>query len=149
MLLLSSGPRALMGTPARAKLEYAGSDAYDTRPRPAFPPTLVLNDYIAGYLGAAGVIAALRRRAREGGSYHVRVSLSRAGMWYQTLGRFPTLEFDANDPEHRMIPPETVSGMTPYGKVQRLAPLAKLSRTPGRWREPLLVVRGGDMPVWA
>ena len=32
------------------------------------PPTLVLNDYIAGYLAAAGVIAALRRRAAEGGS---------------------------------------------------------------------------------
>jgi hypothetical protein len=25
---------------------------------------------------------------------------------------------------------------------------AKLSRTPGRRREPLLVVRGGDKPVW-
>ncbi|MGC1380409.1 MAG: CoA transferase [Candidatus Baltobacteraceae bacterium] len=117
-------------------------------PRPAFPPTLVLNDYIAGYLGAAGVIAALRRRAREGGSYHVRVSLSRAAMWYQSLGRFATTEFDANDPEHRMIPPESVTGMTPYGELVRLAPVAKLSRTPGRWRDPMLVVRGSDKPVW-
>ena len=32
--------------------------------RPRFPPTFVMNDYIAGYMGAAGVIAALRRRAR-------------------------------------------------------------------------------------
>lgn len=118
-------------------------------PRPAFPPTLVLNDYIAGYLGAAGVIAALRRRAREGGSYHVRVSLSRAAMWYQTLGRFPTTDFDATDPQHRMTTPETVTGMTPYGQLHHLAPLAKLSRTPSRWRDPLLVVRGSDLPVWA
>lgn len=65
---------------------------------PAFPPTLVLNDYIAGYLGAAGVIAALRRRAKEGGSYHVRVSLARAAMWYQSLGVFPNTEFDAMPP---------------------------------------------------
>jgi crotonobetainyl-CoA:carnitine CoA-transferase CaiB-like acyl-CoA transferase len=125
-------------------LEYQTSPG----PRPAFPPTLVLNDYIAGYLGAAGVIAALRRRAREGGSYHVSVSLSRAAMWYRSLGRFPTVEFDANDPEHRMIPPESVTGMTPYGELVRLAPLAKLSRTPGRWREPLLEVRGSAKPVW-
>ena len=39
--------------------------------RPSFPSTMVLNDFIAGYMGAAGVIAALRaaviaraRRAR-------------------------------------------------------------------------------------
>ena len=100
--------------------------------RPAFPPTLVLNDYIAGYLGAAGVIAALRRRAREGGSYHVRVSLSRAAMWYQSLGTFPTTDFDATAPEHRMTAPETIKGQTCYGEVRRLAPLAKLSRTPSR-----------------
>lgn len=116
--------------------------------RPAFPPTLVLNDYIAGYLGAAGVMAALRRRAREGGSYHVRVSLSRAAMWYQSLGRFPTTDFDATKPDHRMREPETVRAQTCYGEVHRLAPLAKLSKTPSRWRDPLLVVRGSDLPVW-
>jgi hypothetical protein len=33
-----------------------------------------MNDYIAGYLGAAGIQAALIRRAKEGGSYHVRVN---------------------------------------------------------------------------
>ncbi|MGR4064611.1 MAG: CoA transferase, partial [Vulcanimicrobiaceae bacterium] len=125
-------------------LEYGGGALV-----PAFPPTLVLNDYIAGYLGAAGVIAALRRRAREGGSYHVRVSLSRAAMWYQTLGRFATTEFDATDPQHRMTPPGVVTGMTPYGALSRLAPLAKLSKTPSRWNDPLLVVRGSDLPVWA
>ncbi|WP_051412718.1 CoA transferase [Pseudoxanthomonas sp. J35] len=29
---------------------------------PRFPPTLVMNDYITGYIGAAGILAALRRR---------------------------------------------------------------------------------------
>ena len=51
-------------------------------------------------------------------------------------------------PDHRMIAPETIKGQTCYGEVRRLAPLAKLSRTPSRWRNPLLVVRGGDLPVW-
>ncbi|MBV8329442.1 MAG: CoA transferase, partial [Verrucomicrobia bacterium] len=76
--------------------------------RPRFPPTFVMNDYIAGYIGAAGLIAALRRRAREGGSYHVRVSLARAAMWFMRLGQFPDTDFDLSGPDHRMIPPETI-----------------------------------------
>jgi hypothetical protein len=107
----------------------------------------VLNDYIAGYLGATGIIAALRRRAREGGSYHVRVSLTRAAMWYQGLGTFATTDFTPG-PDQVMIPPETLTRQTPYGEIHRLAPQVKLSKTPGRWREPLVVVRGGNRPVW-
>lgn len=116
--------------------------------KPSWPPTMVLNDFIAGYLGAAGVIAALRRRAAEGGSYHVRVSLTRAAMWYQALGMVDRYGFDPKDPEHQMIAPRTVSGPTPYGDLARLAPQAQLSRTPGKWPEPLLRVRGGDRPAW-
>jgi crotonobetainyl-CoA:carnitine CoA-transferase CaiB-like acyl-CoA transferase len=115
---------------------------------PRFPPTLVMNDFIAGYLGAAGVAAALRRRAKEGGSYHVRVSLARAAMWYASLGRFPSTDFDAMAPEHKMIDPELLVRQTPYGEVKRLAPQVKLSKTPSRWRDPLVAVRGADLPVW-
>lgn len=117
--------------------------------RPRFPPTMVLNDFIAGYIAAAGVITALRRRAKEGGSYHVRISLTRAAMWFMSLGSFPTTTgFDPNDPEHRMIMPETIRAQTPYGEIHRLAPQVKLSKTPSKWRTPLVVVRGGDRPVW-
>ena len=117
--------------------------------RPQFPVTRVLNDYIAGYLGAAGITAALRRQAKEGGSYHVRVSLSRAAMWYASLGSFQSAnDFDPLHPEHRMIMPETIKGMTPYGEVHRLGPQVKLSKTPGRWRDPLVTVRGSSRPVW-
>ncbi len=116
---------------------------------PQFPPTRVMNDYIAGYLGAAGVVAALRRQRREGGSYHVRVSLSRAAMWYASLGYFADAnDFDPMDPEHRMIDPETVRGQTPYGEIHRLGPQVKLSKTPGRWRDPLVSVRGASKPTW-
>ncbi len=107
-----------------------------------------MNDYLAGYLAAAGILAALRRQAREGGSYHVRVNLSRAAMWYASLGTFPTTDFDATDPEHRMIEPETLKRQTCYGEIHRLGPQVKLSKTPGRWREPLVSVRGSDKPVW-
>jgi len=115
---------------------------------PRFPPTLVMNDYIAGYLGAAGVLAALRRRATEGGSYHVRVSLTRAAMWYKSLGQFASTDFNASLADHRIGPPRTITRRTPYGEVVRLAPQVQLSRTPGRWRDPLVAVRGSDLPTW-
>jgi crotonobetainyl-CoA:carnitine CoA-transferase CaiB-like acyl-CoA transferase len=116
--------------------------------RPRFPPTFVMNDYIAGYMGAAGVIAALRRRAREGGSYHVRVHLARCSTWFRSLGQFADGDYESRGPESRLIAPEVISGQTPYGTLERLAPLAKLSRTPIKWREPLIAVRGGDRPVF-
>ena len=116
--------------------------------RPRFPPTFVMNDYIAGYMGAAGVIAALRRRAREGGSYHVRVHLARCSTWFQSLGQLTAADFERRGPENRLVAPEVLRGRTPYGDLERLAPLVKLSRTPIRWREPLVAVRGGDLPVW-
>jgi hypothetical protein len=108
-----------------------------------------MNDYIAGYLGAVGVLAALRRRAREGGSYHVRVSLTRAAMWYASLGRFPDTRFDLSGPNNRMISPEILTAKTPYGEIRRLGPQVKLSRTPGKWRTPLVAVRGSDPVAWS
>ncbi len=115
---------------------------------PRFPPTLVMNDYITGYIGAAGILAAMRRQAAEGGSWHVRVNLSRAAMWFQSLGDFADIRFDASRPENRMSPPETMRRPTPYGEVERLVPQVRLSRTPGRWREPLVSVRGSDPTRW-
>ncbi|WP_376099921.1 CoA transferase [Roseomonas sp. CCTCC AB2023176] len=116
--------------------------------RPRFPPTFVMNDYIAGYLGTAGVLAALRRRAKEGGSYHVRINLTRCAMWFMSLGQVPAEELANPGPESRLGPPETVRAASAYGQYERLAPLVKLSRTPTRFREPLLDVRGGSHPVW-
>ncbi len=115
---------------------------------PRFPPTLIMNDYIAGYLGACGAIAALRRRASEGGSYRVRVNLTRAAMWYASLGRFPDTKFDLSGPNNRMISPDILVAPTPYGEIRRLGPQVKLSRTPGRWRTPLVAVRGADTVSW-
>ena len=115
---------------------------------PQYPPTLIINDYLLGYVGASGVMAALRRRASEGGSYHVKVSLTRAAMWYSTLGTFENTEFDGNHPDHRMIAPETITGKTPYGEIYRLAPIVKLSKTPSQWKDPIAHIRGAAYPVW-
>ncbi len=49
-------------------------------------PAQVL-DHATGYLLAFAVMAALVRRAEEGGSWHVRVSLAQTGHWLRQLGR--------------------------------------------------------------
>ena len=47
-------------------------------------------DHATGYLAAFGAMAALTRRATEGGSWHVRVSLAQTGRWLQSFGLLPT-----------------------------------------------------------
>ena len=119
-----------------------------TPDRPKFPPTLVMNDYIAGYLGAAGVTAALIRRAREGGSYHVKICLTRNAMWYPTLGVFDRNNIDRTGEEHQLQTPDTITRQTPYGELYRLAPPVQFSETPGAWEDPMLAVRGSSKPEW-
>ena len=59
---------------------WAGAD------RPQHLPAQVV-DHGTGYLAAFGVLVALARRAREGGSYLVRVSLAQTARWVDALGR--------------------------------------------------------------
>ncbi len=47
-------------------------------------------DHGTGWLAALGVITALRRRATEGGSWHVKLSLARTAEWLHDLGRDDT-----------------------------------------------------------
>ncbi len=114
---------------------------------PRLPPTGMLNDFITGYLGAAGATAALIRRATEGGSYHVKVSLTRTGMFAVSLGTVdPALA--GTDPEHRPIEPQAVVSQTPLGELAQLAPPVHFSETTPRWREPILIPRGSSQPTW-
>jgi crotonobetainyl-CoA:carnitine CoA-transferase CaiB-like acyl-CoA transferase len=110
--------------------------------------TKVMNDFIAGYLGAAGVTAALIRRAKEGGSYHVKVCLTRNAMWYQTLGLFNRDRSEFKGEEYQLLAPDTITRQTPYGELYRLAPPVQFSATPGHWEDPILVVRGSSKPEW-
>ena len=41
------------------------------------PPIIPICDNVVGWPGTVGILAALRRRAAEGGSYRVTVSLTR------------------------------------------------------------------------
>jgi crotonobetainyl-CoA:carnitine CoA-transferase CaiB-like acyl-CoA transferase len=67
-----------------------GLDVNGSADRPELQPAAV-TDYTTGYLGALGALIALERRARLGGSYWVRVSLARTGMWVRGLGLLDAL----------------------------------------------------------
>ena len=132
------------------------------------PPTALINDYITGYMGAAGATAALIRRAKEGGSYHVTVSLTRNAMWYQSLGLIPTEERSfAENPFHhperltpnelptlaaslkqRLLDPDVLIRETPLGRVRRLAPAVTYSATHASWDDPILTPMGASTPQW-
>jgi hypothetical protein len=57
-------------------------------PEPQFYPVSAI-DYCTGYLMAFGAMVALARRAREGGSWLVRISLAQVGKWIVDLGEVP------------------------------------------------------------
>jgi hypothetical protein len=110
-------------------------------------------------MGAAGATAALLKRAKEGGSYHVTVSLGRCAMWYQSLGLVPDVEraFSKNfnqqiwnlsdkdlprvmgELKSRLVEPAAVIRDTSLGRVRRLAPVVTYSTTPAYWNDPILV----------
>jgi crotonobetainyl-CoA:carnitine CoA-transferase CaiB-like acyl-CoA transferase len=120
---------------------------------PLLPPTVILNDYLAGYLTAMGVVAALILRARHGGSYHVRCSLTRFSMWYSQLGLFdPEYVQEAiQKPDHKPILDGSMSFTGAYGKQVHLEPGIRFSKTPSHWNvpgHPVVAPRGAAEPEW-
>ena len=101
--------------------------------RPQHLPAQVV-DHGTGYLAAFGAQVALARRAREGGSYLVRVSLAQTGKWVDALGRVdgrrtPDLTLDAVQ--------DLLADMdSPYGRLRHVVPAARLSETPTFWSRP-------------
>ena len=104
-------------------------------------------DYTTGYLAAYGVMLALARRAREGGSYHVRVSLCQSGMFIHRQGKveYGAADMDLAPAELDRIRIETHPGH--LGRLRHLGPILSLSETPPRWVRPTPKL-GGDRPEW-
>src|SRR5215470_9541201 len=106
-------------------------------PGPQFYPVSAI-DYCTGYLMAFGAMVALERRARQGGSWLVRISLAQVGKWLADLGEVPEselkdvpFEFTAEELERW----STVS-KTPKGELRHLKPAVQLSETPPYWARP-------------
>ena len=118
--------------------------------RPKQPPIVPIADNVVGWLGTTGILAALRRRAIEGGSYRVIVSLTRTVLWLLSLGIFDKAyakaTADSTD-EHKYIAPDLFTAETPLGTYQGMTDQIVLSRTPGAYRT-VLVPRGSSKPEW-
>ncbi len=113
------------------------------------PKTLpaAANDYITGYLGAYGTLLALARRAREGGSYHVRVSLCQTAMMIYRQGKIINLS------EGLMLKPAEIDALrietkSYLGNIRHLGPVLGLSLTKPYWALPTPEL-GSSKPIWA
>jgi crotonobetainyl-CoA:carnitine CoA-transferase CaiB-like acyl-CoA transferase len=103
-------------------------------------------DHATGYFMASGAMMAKARQAREGGSWHVRVSLAQTGRWLWNLGRLAdglkTPDFHGD--EVKPFVDELASG---FGTLSAVRPSAVLSRTPARWARPSMPL-GSHPPRW-
>jgi len=104
-------------------------------------------DYITGYLGAAGVIAALLRRIREGGSWQVEVSLCATAMWLQSLGKIDAPRVPAEWNPAAGLDGYFQSCQTERGKIDHLAPVVRMSKTQPAWSRPP-PEPGADKAFW-
>lgn len=113
---------------------------------PRFSPVFYLADLMTGYLAAAGMMAALLRRSREGGSYHVRLSLTRSAMWVQDLGLLD-IQKQQDLPAKDTYKPKLVSYESIYGTLTNLAPpltFSSMKLPSAIWIEPY----GASKPSW-
>ena len=110
---------------------------------PALQPGAVC-DYTTGFLAAYGAMIALRRRAVEGGSWRVRVSLAQTGVWVRNMG--------LGDSPSRPLTSDEIAGYcersdSGFGPVSHLRPAVRMSLTQPRWDEPTRPL-GVDPPTW-
>ncbi|HEY1997771.1 CoA transferase [Paraburkholderia sp.] len=103
-------------------------------------------DHATGYLAAFGAMVALARRATEGGSWHVRLSLAQTGRWLQSMGqiedgwRAPDVGIDAVQDCL-----ETVD--SPFGRVRGTSAAERLLETPAFYGRPPVPI-GTDEARW-
>ena len=115
---------------------------------PQFYPVSAI-DYLTGYLMAFGAMVALARRAREGGSWLVRISLAQTGRWLVGRGEVP--EAELKDVPAEFTADELARWSTeshaPAGTLRHLKPTVQLSETPPHWARPSVPL-GYNEPVW-
>jgi crotonobetainyl-CoA:carnitine CoA-transferase CaiB-like acyl-CoA transferase len=106
-------------------------------------------DYVSGYLMAFGAMVALERRAREGGSWLVRVALARTGKWIVDRGLVAKGAYAGLPDElaKEELLPLFSEVDAPDGRIRHLGPIVSLSETPGRWSRPPVPL-GYHAAVW-
>ncbi|SEP47345.1 CoA transferase [Amycolatopsis saalfeldensis] len=121
-----------------------------TPDQPKLPHITVVNDYLVPWLATTGICAALMRRATEGGSYRVHISLTRIALWIISLGVFDKNYAHAiagTGERHAYLDPDTFTAETPLGHYQGVTDQVRMSGTPGEF-STILVPRGSGRAEW-
>lgn len=92
-------------------------------------------DHATGYFMAFGAMMAKARQAREGGSWHVRVSLAQTGRWLWNLGRVAG-GLSAEDLKADTVAPYMEALASGFGTLSSVRHAAALPKTPARWSRP-------------
>ena len=103
-------------------------------------------DHATGYFMAFGAMMARARQAREGGSWHVQVSLAQTGRWLWNLGRIDDGPRTRDLTGEAVMPyvEEVPSG---FGALRSVRHSAILSKTPAFWARPAMPP-GSHPPQW-
>ncbi len=109
-------------------------------------PAIALNDYGTGYWGAYGALEALRRRAVEGGSWHVKVALGQTAAWFLRLGTPHNIEDADPDEGYRLADRYSEEVESDYGTLTRLSFPIHFSDITPKWGRT--VKPGSHDPVW-
>jgi crotonobetainyl-CoA:carnitine CoA-transferase CaiB-like acyl-CoA transferase len=125
-------------------LNLAEAEAFGS-PEPRPLPAQAL-DHATGHLLAFAIMAALKRRAEQGGSWHVRVSLAQTGYWLRQLGRIDGMHcHDPGFDDVRDRLRETQSG---FGRLTAVNHAAEMSETPPHWSRPSVPL-GTHAAAWS
>jgi len=103
-------------------------------------------DHATGYMMAFGAMMAKARQAREGGSWHVRVSLAQTGRWLWNLGRVAD-GFKTEDLKGETVKPFVEEIPSGFGPLRSVTHAAILSKTPAFWARPAMPL-GSHKPQW-
>jgi crotonobetainyl-CoA:carnitine CoA-transferase CaiB-like acyl-CoA transferase len=103
-------------------------------------------DHATGYLMAFGAMMAKARQSREGGSWHVRVSLAQTGRWLWNLGRVVD-GFKTEDLRGDAVSPFVEEMPSGFGPLRTVRHSAVLSKTPAFWARQAMPL-GSHPPQW-
>ena len=103
-------------------------------------------DHATGYMMAFGAMMAKARQSREGGSWHVLVSLAQTGRWLWNLGRVAD-GFKTEDLKGESVAPFIEEIASGFGPLRSVRHSAMLSKTPASWSRPAMPL-GSHPPHW-
>jgi crotonobetainyl-CoA:carnitine CoA-transferase CaiB-like acyl-CoA transferase len=125
-------------------LNLAEAEAFGSSEPRALPAQVL--DHATGYLLGFAIMAALKRRAEQGGSWHARVSLAQTGHWLRQLGRVDGMH--CRDPGFDDVRDRLQEASSGFGLLTAVRHAAELSETPPHWARSSVPL-GTHAPAWS